>query len=51
MRLLLDTHSFIWFVMDHPRLSITAKALIENGDNEILVSIASLWEITIKIYD
>ena len=49
MRLLLDTHSFIWFVIDHPRLSITTKALIESGDNEILVSIVSLWEIALKM--
>jgi len=49
MKLLLDTHAFTWFVIDHPRLSTTAKALIESGDNEILVSIVSLWEIALKM--
>jgi PIN domain nuclease of toxin-antitoxin system len=48
MRLLLDTHTFIWFVTDNPRLSITAKALIEDEDNEKLLSIASIWEMAIK---
>lgn len=48
MRLLLDTHTFIWFVMDSPRLSVTAKALIENEYNEKLLSIASIWEMAIK---
>jgi PIN domain nuclease of toxin-antitoxin system len=48
MRLLLDTHTFIWFVTDNPRLSITAKALIEDEYNEKLLSIASIWEMAIK---
>ena len=48
MRLLLDTHTFIWFVTDSPRLSTTAKALIENEYNEKLLSIASAWEMAIK---
>ena len=48
MRLLLDTHSFIWFVIDSPKLSITVKELIEDENNEKLLSIASIWEIAIK---
>jgi PIN domain nuclease of toxin-antitoxin system len=48
MRLLLDTHTFIWFVTDSPRLSVTAKALIEDEYNEKLLSIASIWEMAIK---
>jgi PIN domain nuclease of toxin-antitoxin system len=48
MRLLLDTHTFIWFVTDNPRLSLTAKALIEDEYNEKLLSIASIWEMAIK---
>jgi PIN domain nuclease of toxin-antitoxin system len=39
MRLLLDTHTFIWFVTDSPRLSTTAKAFIEDEYNEKLLSI------------
>jgi len=49
VRLLLDTHSFLWFVLDDQRLSSTAKAAIEDAANEIEVSPASYWEIAIKI--
>ena len=48
MRLLLDTHTFIWFVTDNPKLSDTARGLINYGNNEILISIASIWEMAIK---
>ena len=48
MRVLLDTHTFIWFVTDSPRLSATAKAFIEDEYNEKLLSIASVWEMAIK---
>ena len=48
MKILLDTHTFIWFVTDSSRLSITAKALIEDEYNEKLLSIASIWEMGIK---
>ncbi|MDX6696273.1 MAG: hypothetical protein QOF02_3876 [Blastocatellia bacterium] len=47
MKLLLDTHAFLWFIEDNPRLSAQAKALLES-DAELLISIASLWEIAIK---
>jgi len=49
VRALLDTHTFFWFIEDNPRLSATAKAVIEDGTNEILLSVASLWEMAIKI--
>lgn len=48
MRLLLDTHAFIWFVTDSPKLSATAKTLIEDEYNEKLLSIVSIWEMAIK---
>ncbi|MDX6498221.1 MAG: hypothetical protein QOG23_1481 [Blastocatellia bacterium] len=48
MRLLLDTHAFLWFIMGSGNLSVNARALIENPANERLVSVASLWEIAIK---
>ena len=48
MRLLLDTHTFIWFVTDSPRLSVIAKTLIEDEYNGKLLSIASVWEMAIK---
>lgn len=48
MRLLLDTHTFIWFVLDSPKLSLTLRGLIEDENNEKLLSTASIWEIAIK---
>jgi PIN domain nuclease of toxin-antitoxin system len=48
-RLLLDSHAMLWFSWDDPRLSGTAKALIEDAGNRKLVSIASCWEIAIKV--
>ena len=48
MRLLLDTHTFIWYVTDNPKLSAHVKLLIEDENNEKLVSIASIWEMAIK---
>jgi PIN domain nuclease of toxin-antitoxin system len=47
MRILLDTHLFIWAVADHPRLTGEARGLIE-GASEVYVSAASIWEIAIK---
>ena len=49
MRLLLDTHAFLWFILDDPQLSSTARSLIEDPANEVAVSPASYWEIAIKI--
>ncbi|HCF26640.1 MAG TPA: PIN domain nuclease [Cyanobacteria bacterium UBA11049] len=48
MRLLLDTHTFIWFVTDSPKLSVIVKQLIEDENNEKLLSTASVWEMAIK---
>ncbi len=49
MKLLLDTHSFLWFIMGSPKLGEKARALIEDAGNEKLLSVGSLWEIAIKI--
>ena len=49
MRLLADTHAFLWFILDDPRLSSKADALISDPGNEIEISPASYWEIAIKI--
>ena len=49
MMLLLDTHAFLWFLADDAQLSNPARELIENSANEILLSMASLWEMAIKI--
>jgi PIN domain nuclease of toxin-antitoxin system len=48
MRLLLDTHVFIWALDDDPRLSNTAWSMIEDAV-EVYVSSASLWEATINL--
>ena len=49
MNLLLDTHALLWFLANDPVLSPTAKALIEDSSNRKFVSIASCWEIAIKV--
>ena len=49
MTLLLDTNAFLWFCQDHPMLSSKAKALIEDPANRKVVSIATCWEIAIKV--
>ena len=48
MDLLLDTHIFLWWDGQSPRLATTIKALIANPANRIHVSAASIWEIAIK---
>lgn len=48
MKALLDTHVFIWAISEPSRLSSRVLQLIEDRDNEILVSIASAWEMAIK---
>ena len=49
MNLLLNTHAFIWFMEDNPLLSRKASRAIENPENNIFISIASLYEIAIKL--
>lgn len=49
MKLLLDTHVLLWYLDNNPRLSNAWKHSIEDRHNSITVSIASLWEITIKV--
>lgn len=48
MKLLLDTHLLLWTSHDRPRLPSTARMLIEDQDNLLFFSVASLWEIAIK---
>jgi PIN domain nuclease of toxin-antitoxin system len=49
MKLLLDTHVLIWLVEGSDNLSQAARQGIDNEDNSLYLSIASLWEITIKM--
>jgi PIN domain nuclease of toxin-antitoxin system len=48
MKLLLDTHLLLWSAGEPRRLSKAARKLIDNPDNELLFSAASLWEVAIK---
>jgi len=48
VRLLLDTHAFIWWIADSGRLSATARNLIADESHDIIVSAASAWEIATK---
>jgi len=48
MKLLLDTHLLLWAAGNPDRLSDAARSLIENPENELLFSAASLWEVAIK---
>lgn len=49
MKLLLDTHALLWFIAGDTRLSLSARSLIEDAGNEKFVSVASIWEIAIKV--
>lgn len=48
MRILLDTHAFLWWVSDDPQLSTTAKTVISDPSNTVFLSVVSAWEIIIK---
>ena len=49
MKYLLDTHTLLWIITDDKQLSIKAKRYFLNKKNEIYLSMASLWEMAIKI--
>jgi len=49
MKVLLDTHAWLWFVLGDRALSSAARRVIEDAGNEKLVSPASYWETAIKI--
>ncbi len=49
MRLLLDTHALLWWLLDDPALGRTAYAAIADGGNRVLVSAASAFEVTTKV--
>ena len=48
MRLLLDTHIFLWLISDDPRLSLAWRALIADRSNLVYLSAVSLWETLVK---
>jgi PIN domain nuclease of toxin-antitoxin system len=49
MNLLLDTHTMLWAMIEPDKLSGAARSLLADPANELMVSISSLWETTIKI--
>jgi PIN domain nuclease of toxin-antitoxin system len=48
MNLLLDTHALIWFAENSPTLSKPAREALEDAENDLHYSVASIWEIAIK---
>ena len=48
MKLLLDTHIFLWFISGSAQLSAIFRESIQNPDNEVYLSVVSLWECIIK---
>lgn len=49
MRYLLDTHTFLWWNKQSTKLSVTVLNLFQDRTNTLLLSLASVWEIQIKI--
>lgn len=49
MRLLLDTQAILWYLEGDRRLTTTARSLIDDASNDCLVSVASLWEMAVKV--
>ncbi len=48
MKVLLDTCTFLWIISDAPELSDAARACFRNPDNQVFLSAASAWEISVK---
>ena len=49
MKILLDTHTFLWWITDDQKLSGRAREIISDGSNELFLSAATGWEIAIKV--
>jgi len=49
MDILLDTHTLLWWLNEHERLSPTARSLLIDESNSLHISIASMWEVAIKV--
>jgi PIN domain nuclease of toxin-antitoxin system len=49
VRLLLDTHTLLWWMSDDPQLTPGVRRLIEDGTNSLYFSVASGWEVAIKV--
>jgi PIN domain nuclease of toxin-antitoxin system len=49
MKYLVDTHCFLWWLTDDSRLSAPARSAMQRTDAQVFLSVASLWEIMIKV--
>jgi len=49
MKVLLDTHTFLWWIADSPRLSARAREVIRDSNNELFFSAASGWRLSGKM--
>jgi PIN domain nuclease of toxin-antitoxin system len=49
VKLLLDSHAFLWLADDSPKLSASARARIDDPQSEIYLSAATIWELSIKL--
>ena len=49
MRVLVDTHTFLWALLENHRLSATAKQILTSKEHELYFSLVSLWEIAVKM--
>ncbi len=49
MTILVDSHIYVWAKLNDPRLSTRAKSILRSDDHELFFSLASLWELSIKI--
>lgn len=48
MKILLDTHIFLWFISGNAQLSVNVRDVIRNSDNEVYLSVVSVWETIVK---
>jgi PIN domain nuclease of toxin-antitoxin system len=49
VKILVDSHIYVWAKLNDPRLSTRAKSILRSDDHELFFSLASLWELSIKI--
>ena len=50
MRLLLDTHVFLWYISANPKLPLSFQVAIQDSTNEVYLSVVSVWEAVIKYH-
>ncbi len=48
-RFLLDTHTLLWWIQGNPSLSDRAQEIVSDDSHQLYLSVASLWEVTIKL--